>query len=114
MISFAPSHGEAPSEVDVHGSQLSVCNGGSMVFVASFALTIPPDRLLGPEPELLPPRRGRAGDVNQSLKIREAIKAHMPSGYAAVGEMLNPPSLLMPIVFCLWLWPQKRGSGPLE
>ena len=50
----------------------------------------------------------------QSLKINSAIQRHMASGYAAVGEMQKPPSFARPMVFCLWLCPQKRGSGLCE
>ena len=34
----------------------------------------------------------------QSLKIRMAKKRHMPPGYAAVGAVLKPPALFLPIV----------------
>ena len=34
----------------------------------------------------------------QSLKILMAMKAHMPGGYAAVGDVLNPPDFDRPIM----------------
>ena len=44
--------------------------------------------------------------------ILRAKKSHMPSGYAAVGEVLKPPSAFLPIMAWRWLWPQSCGSGP--
>ena len=48
----------------------------------------------------------------KSWKIRRAMNSHIPSGYAAVGDVWNWPSLFRPIILCLWTWPQCRGSGP--
>ena len=48
----------------------------------------------------------------QCRKMRSARKRHMPGGYAAVGEVLNPPPSACPIIACLCLCPQKLGNGP--
>jgi hypothetical protein len=42
-----------------------------------------------------------------------AMNLHMPLGYAARGEVLNPPSALRPIVAFLCTCPQLRGRGPV-
>ncbi len=39
----------------------------------------------------------------QSEKMMSAMKAHMPSGYAAVGAAWKPPLSFLPIMGCLWL-----------
>ena len=63
---------------------------------------------------LTPTLRGLGEDLNQSSNIGLVSHLRVGSGYAAVGEMLKPPSTFLPIVACLWLWPQYLGNGPLE
>ena len=48
----------------------------------------------------------------QFSKMREAMKRHIPSGYAAKGETLKPPDFDLPIVACRCRCPQSRGNGP--
>ena len=44
------------------------------------------------------------------MKMCKASILHMPSGYAAVGEVAKPPFGKLPIICWPWnLWPQCLG-----
>ena len=48
------------------------------------------------------PPKAEADRCTKSLMMRTAMNLHIPSGYAAIGDVLKPPLFVLPIVRCLW------------